>query len=166
MTAKIKNIIIFSGIALAFILIYIFFIRSSAPEASLVSSGANTTLPNIDGTIPGVDATSTNPLVAKDFLVLLSNVKNIKLDDTIFSDPAFNSLHDSSITLIPDGTEGRPNPFAQFGNDALPVLNTQNNLTTTPLSNITTPPITPVVPPAPTKSTTKSTKITPAPAKP
>ncbi len=124
-----------------------------------MSSGANTTLPNIDGTIPGVDATSTNPLVAKDFLVLLSNVKNIKLDDTIFSDPAFNSLHDSSITLIPDGTEGRPNPFAQFGNDALPVLNTQNNLTTTP-------PVTPVVPPAPAKSTTKSTKITPAPAKP
>ena len=65
-----------------------------------------------------------------------TTVKNIKLNDAIFSDVTFNSLRDSSITLTPDGNEGRPNPFAQFGNE-----------------NISTSPVTPVIPdvPAPTK---------------
>ena len=58
-----------------------------------------------------------NSLIAKDFLNLLLNVKNIKLDDSIFADNAFNSLRDSSIVLTPDGNEGRPNPFAPLGSE-------------------------------------------------
>ena len=118
MTPKIRNIIIFTGIAAIFVFIYIFFIKPSPEEPSLVSSPSGTALPNIDGSpatanIPN-DISAT---VNEDFLALLSSVKNITLDDSIFSDPAFSSLRDSSITLIPDGTEGRPNPFAQFGSD-------------------------------------------------
>jgi hypothetical protein len=114
---NIKNIIIFITIAAAFILIYIFFIKPAPVPENLTSSPSNIMLPNIDGS--GADANTKNKtsLVAKDFLALLLNVKNIKLDDAIFSDIAFGSLHDSSIVLIPDGNEGRPNPFAQFGND-------------------------------------------------
>ena len=122
---KIRNIIIFIVIALAFILIYVFFIKPSPSEVNLVSSGTGTTLPNIDGSTPGADTANTNSLITKDFLALFSGVENIKLDDVIFSDPAFNSLHDSSIILIPDGNEGRPNPFAQFGND-VPVVHVLN----------------------------------------
>jgi len=118
MTPKIRNIVIFVTIAAAFVLIYIFFIKSSPPEASLVSVPSTTSLPNIDGSLEDTNAVNeVSALVAKDFLTLLLSVKNIKLDDAIFFDVAFSSLHDSSITLIPDGTEGRPNPFAQFGND-------------------------------------------------
>mgnify|MGYP001570577003 CR=1 FL=1 len=116
---KIKNIIIFTAIAAAFILIYIFFIKPSPEQASLVSSEASAILPNIDGSVADTSISNKNSLIAKDFLALFSNIKNIKLNDAIFSDPAFVSLHDSSITLTPDGTEGRPNPFAQFGNDAV-----------------------------------------------
>ena len=118
MTPKIRNIVIFVTIAAIFVLIYIFFIKSSPPEASLVSVPSTTSLPNIDGSLEDTNAVNeVSALVAKDFLTLLLSVKNIKLDDAIFFDVAFSSLHDSSITLIPDGTEGRPNPFAQFGND-------------------------------------------------
>lgn len=115
----VKNIIIFVAITIAFILIYIFFIKSSPEPDSLVSLGPNSTLPNIDGSIPGANVPSANPLITQDFLELFSNIKNIKLDTAIFSNPAFISLHDSSITLVPDGNEGRPNPFAQFGNDGV-----------------------------------------------
>jgi hypothetical protein len=140
MTSKIKNIIIFSTIALAFVLIYIFFIKSSSPQTNLESS-PSVTLPNLDGSIPNTDIINANSIIAKDFLVLLSNVTSIKIDDAIFSDPAFNSLRDSSITLIPDGTEGRPNPFAQFGNDIIPPsINTLNPAPVTPGAPI--PPIT------------------------
>ncbi|MDD5721137.1 MAG: hypothetical protein PHT16_01665 [Candidatus Pacebacteria bacterium] len=131
---KIKNIIIFVAIALIFFLIYLFFAKPEGEQASLVSSGANATLPNMDGSIPNPSTSNTNSEVAKDFLVIFSNIKNIKLNDAIFSDPAFNSLHDSSIILIPDGTEGRPNPFAPFGNDAAPApaSTTVNNSTSAP----------------------------------
>lgn len=120
MTPKIRNIVIFVTIVAIFVLIYIFFIKSSPPEASLVSVPSATSLPNINGSVEDTNvANEVSTLVAKDFLALLLSVKNIKLDDTIFFDAAFNSLHDSSITLTPDGTEGRPNPFAQFGNDSV-----------------------------------------------
>jgi len=139
---NIKNIIIFTTIAAAFILIYIFFIKPAPVQENLTSLPSSTALPNIDGS--GADANTENKtsLVAKDFLALLLNVKNIKLDDAIFSDIAFDSLHDSSIVLIPDGNEGRPNPFAQFGND-----------------NVVTP-VTPIVPVAPVAPATPVTPNT------
>ncbi|MFA6257814.1 MAG: hypothetical protein WC671_02255 [Candidatus Paceibacterota bacterium] len=128
---KIKNIIIFIVIALVFFLIYLFFIKSSPEQDNLVSERANSTLPNMDGSSLGdINTSNTNSLISKDFLVTFSNIKDLKLNDTIFSDPAFISLHDSSIVLIPDGTEGRPNPFAQFGNDiVLPVSENSSNST-------------------------------------
>lgn len=127
---KIKNIIIFIAIALIFFLIYLF-LKPSGEQARLVSSGADTTLPNIDGSTVNTSTLNTNSELAKDFLVIFSNIKDIKLNDAIFSDPAFSSLHDSSIVLTPDGTEGRPNPFAPFGNDVMPV----NNSNSTPTSS-------------------------------
>ena len=107
-----KNIIIFTAIATALILIYVFFIKKAPDTATLITStpapfSQDTGLPD------------PNSAIAKDFLTLLLSVKNIKLDDAIFSDNAFSSLRDSSITLIPDGNEGRMNPFAPFGTDSV-----------------------------------------------
>ena len=113
---KIKNIIIFGAIGIAFVLIYIFFIKPSSNNntPALVSSG---TAPVTGNTV----TSNANPLVAQDFLNLLLNIQSIKLDDSILTDPAFSSLHDSSITLTPDGTEGRPNPFAPLGTDVVAI---------------------------------------------
>jgi hypothetical protein len=168
---KLRNILIFVIIALIFFLVYIYFIKPTDDQAGLVSSGAGATLPNIDGTTTNAN-TLANSLITKDFLNLLSNVKNIKLDDSIFSDPAFNSLRDSSITLTPDGNEGRPNPFAQFGNDlptavptlpglelnapvSAPATSTTGSLTSPATSGTGMPPP-PALPPIPAKKTTPS----------
>jgi hypothetical protein len=129
---KIKNIIIFIVIALAIFLIYLFFVKPSPKQGSLVSSPLNNTLPNIDGSTTSNNISDTDPLITKDFLVILSNIKDIKLDDAIFSDPAFSSLRDSSIILTSDGNEGRPNPFAQFGNDLTPIPIDNSILLSTP----------------------------------
>ena len=110
---NIKNILIFGGVAVALILVYVFFIRTpegSAPSAITVSDSSN-------GTLDSSDTNDQNSLLASNFLSLLLNVKNIKLNVSILSDRTFESLHDSSIILEPDGTEGRPNPFAPIGND-------------------------------------------------
>src|SRR3989338_4136548 len=113
----IKNIIIFLAIGTALVLIYIFFIKADPNDgAALISSGGTPLVSN-----GGVE--QKDKVIAQDFLNLLLNVREIKLDDAIFSDPAFISLDDShSITLTPDGTEGRINPFAQFGNDVAVIL--------------------------------------------
>lgn len=111
MSPKIKNIIIFTVIAIVVILLYIFFIKKSPEEAPLVSTtGAPVSA--------GADTSSPGNQITQEFLTLLLSVKSIHLDDSVLLDPAFSTLRDSSIELVPDGTEGRPNPFAPLGFDA------------------------------------------------
>jgi hypothetical protein len=144
---KLRNIIIFVAIGALVVLAYIFFIaKPSAPEADLVTS-PNAALPNINdtgayaGTVSGDDSK-----IAGNFLSLLLSVKSIKLDDSIFSNPAWANLKDSSIELTPDHTEGRPNPFAPFGADNVPPASTPTSSPVTPAPE--TPAAAPI-PPAP-----------------
>ncbi len=119
-----KNIIIFLAIGGAFALVYIFFIRKPAEPAGITSANPSMPAP-LSGTLPlgtpGAAANggaTTETAASRDFLTLLLSVRGIKLDDSILSDKAFMSLDGShSITLTPDGNEGRPNPFAPLGSD-------------------------------------------------
>lgn len=131
MTPKIKNIIIFVSIGGALLLVYIFFIRSSTPTPTLVST---------TGTVSSDASTlAANDAITQDFLSLLLNVNNIKLNTSILSDPAFVNLHDSSVPLVPDTNPGRPNPFAQFGNDAAPTTISAATTTVLPATSSITP---------------------------
>jgi hypothetical protein len=117
---NLKNSIIFLGIAVVIILGYVFFFKKdSAPVPNLTTSG-------VINSTSGASQTATSGVAGSEFLTLLLNVKNIKLNDSIFADPAFTSLVDSSITLNPDGTEGRPNPFAPIGSDTAVSSGTQS----------------------------------------
>ncbi len=44
-------------------------------------------------------------------LNLLNQIKSLKIDTTLFSDPAYKTLVDYSVS-IPEVNVGRPNPFA------------------------------------------------------
>jgi hypothetical protein len=105
---------------------YVFFIKgNNEPEANLVASSGSSSLPNMDGSTANA---TPDAKIAQDFLDLLLSVKNIKLDDSIFSEAAWDSLKDSSIELIPPGDEGRPNPFAPFGSDPAPLVSGEASL--------------------------------------
>ena len=108
MSSKIKNILIFLGIGLALVVVYFLVFKKAPATPALVSTSLSPVATNT------VNPTST---VGKDFLNVLLDVKNIQIDDSIFKDQAFISLNDSSILLVPDGTEGRANPFAPLGSD-------------------------------------------------
>jgi hypothetical protein len=112
MPSNTRNIIIFLGIGMILTSIYLFFFKGE-PQANLVTSSAlpveNTQSAMVNG---------AQDVLAQNFLSLLLNIKNVKLDDSIFSDRAFANLKDSTIILIPDGSDGRPNPFAQFGSES------------------------------------------------
>lgn len=67
-----------------------------------------------------ISDTSSNPTTSQadqDFLNTLSKVQGIKIDTSIFSDQAFNSLTDDSQPIVP-GQPGRTNPFAPIGVDS------------------------------------------------
>ncbi len=116
MSSKIKNILIFLGIGLALIVVYFLVFKKVPATPALISTSLNPVTTNT------VSPAST---VGQDFLTVLLDVKNIQIDDSIFKDQAFLSLNDSSILLVPDGTEGRANPFAPLGSDTS-VLPTDN----------------------------------------
>jgi hypothetical protein len=126
MASKIRNILIFLGIALVLVLVYFLVFKKSPEQPSLVSSTGtlNTT---VNTTSSATQDKTTN--ISKDFLNLLLNVRNIKIDEAIFSDPTFLSLRDSTIELVSDGNEGRPNPFAPLGVDSTPVSNNFADIT-------------------------------------
>jgi len=112
MSSKLKNILILVVIALVLILVYFLFIKKAPEQPSLVPSANNT---GVVATTPQTE--EGNPSLTKEFLTLLLNVKGIKINDQILSDPAFSSLRDSTIDIVDDGTEGRSNPFAPVGSD-------------------------------------------------
>ena len=109
MLKTIKNIIIYVILAAVLTLVYLYFIKKSPNQEILISSVATT--------LPETKTNDQTSKLTKDFLSILLNVKNIKLDDSIFLSPAFSNLRDSSISLIQDQIEGRPNPFAPLGSD-------------------------------------------------
>lgn len=144
MSFSIRNIIIFVGLAAVFTSIYISFFKNPDGDVNLVSSSGG-----VSQSAPSVVSGGVDNALAQNFLSLLLNIKNIRLNDEIFNDPAFNSLRDSSIVLVPDVNTGRINPFAQFGSDPVPANPTpiptptpsaSSANPTTPV-NSTTPPV-------------------------
>ena len=137
MSSKVKNIIIIAVVAIALIVAFLVFFKKPAQTADLVSTSASTQTASSDAS-----ASAGSP-IGQDFLTTLLNVKSIKLDDSIFSNPAFLGLRDTSIQLVQDPTqEGRPNPFAPIGSDAVtpsaPSSTTSSSTTTSTSSTSST----------------------------
>lgn len=110
MKGIIRNLILF--IVIGGILaggFYYVFNKNTPEEANITSSG--------NGEPINTTTSNTTNTSSKESL------SGIKLDTSIFSNPAFLSLRDSSVILIPRGNEGRPNPFLPIGID-----NTANSL--------------------------------------
>ncbi|MGC9602468.1 MAG: hypothetical protein ABSE76_01875 [Minisyncoccia bacterium] len=59
---------------------------------------------------PALTSTDTDTALSQNLLVTLQNLQTIKLDNSIFSDPAFISLTDFGVTIPPQAV-GNPDPF-------------------------------------------------------
>lgn len=83
---------------------------------SMNSGSENATLgtSSADGVLNSQVVTENND--DSEVLKLLLDMRTIKLDDTIFQNPAFNVLKDTGQQIIPEPV-GRKNPFAPVGND-------------------------------------------------
>lgn len=56
---------------------------------------------------------------------LLQQMSQVKLDDSIFSDPSFENLKDNTVTFSSEPS-GRNNPFAPVGSNGTPSTSTIN----------------------------------------
>ena len=62
------------------------------------------------------NTTQVSNIIGQQFVNQLITLKSVTLDTSLFSDPRFRTLQDSSQP-IPDQPYGRPNPFAPIGQD-------------------------------------------------
>jgi hypothetical protein len=121
MNSKLKTILIVLGV-IVIIGVVIYFVSGKKEQVTsrgLVSS--TTGAPVTNAITPGSDT------IGRDFVSMLLNIRDIKLDNSLFNDPSFQSLNDFTITLVQPGGEGRANPFAPFTTTVVPTLNIQNN---------------------------------------
>lgn len=103
--------------------VYFFVIKKSGGTAAtgLVSSNTGAAQ-GLQNTVTGQDTTGSQ------VVTILRNLSVIKLDDSVFRNPAFALLTDISISLPPITNQGRRNPFAPVGVDAA----TSTVITTSP----------------------------------
>jgi len=98
-----KNAVIIISIVVILLVAYMYFNQSSAPSASyLVSNNP-----------------STDSADAKYIYNILQQMAKVTLNDSIFSDPVFQSLKDNTVSF-PAQAAGRSNPFAPVGSISAP----------------------------------------------
>jgi hypothetical protein len=75
-------------------------------------SGSSTPAPALTTTPVAGSSSADQTLIAT-----LLQLRSVKLDATIFADPAFMALQDFSTPIVPEPV-GRPNPFAPLSSSA------------------------------------------------
>jgi hypothetical protein len=116
MSKKIKKLAI-AAVVLSIIIWVVSSMSTGSNSSPTTNEGLLTTSAGAGGgaALPGDITFSSTP--GNEFSALLSSVKSITIDDSIFSNPAYKALRDHPITL---GTDiiGRSNPFAPVGSDS------------------------------------------------
>jgi hypothetical protein len=81
---------------------------------------------NNNGSSLSVTAQTSNSADAEYIYNILQQMAQVKLDDSIFSNPNFQGLKDNTATFPPQAA-GRPNPFSKTGTDTvIPGQSTQS----------------------------------------
>jgi hypothetical protein len=109
--------------------VYFFVIKKDEGGSSAGLVSTNT------GAAQGLqNAPASQSATGSQVVTILRNLSVIKLDDSVFKNPAFALLTDVSISLPPITNQGRRNPFAPVGIDSV------TPTTTTTSTNGTTGP--------------------------
>lgn len=86
-------------------------------------------------TLSSVSTTSENAVGDAKVLETLINMRNLRLDDRLFNNPAFLRLVNTERKIIPEPV-GRRNPFSPIGSDVEFVEQQQQDATTNPQDDI------------------------------
>ena len=64
-----------------------------------------------DKSLLSIETSSEVDVASSQVLSLLNQIKSLKIDNSLFSDPSYNTLRDYSVA-VPPLNVGRQNPFA------------------------------------------------------
>lgn len=110
-----KLLLLGGGIVLLVVLLFVFW----GGRAEKVSPAANFSSGLSAGSLVSeLSASPADQVAGRDLLLMLSELKSITLDTSIFSDPLFTALEDESKPIEPQPfgkSVGRKNPFSGFG---------------------------------------------------
>lgn len=115
--SSLKTLLIVLGAAVVIFAIILFLgSRSGGNEATstgLVTQSTGARVPA--GSLGDTNSTARR---SDQIVSLLNSVSAIKLDDSIFRNPAFSALRDINSTLPADRNPGRENPFLPIGQES------------------------------------------------
>lgn len=80
------------------------------------------------GASQGLQNASSGNTTGSQVVTILRNLSVIKLDDSVFQNPAFSLLTDVSIALPPITNQGRRNPFAPVGAEGNTISQTASSV--------------------------------------
>lgn len=105
--SKTKTYGMIAIVILAFLLIY-FYMSGDTPTTGTLTPGSSY------GTVGASE------------LGLLNQVRSLKIDSALFTDPVFVSLQDYSVAITPEPV-GRPNPFAPLPGETVKSTGSQTS---------------------------------------
>lgn len=117
----------YKKITLAGVIIFLVFVYSGVSQKEIRAQEEALVVPDV---IPSEEGGQTG----REILNLLADLKKVKLDESIFADPIFQLLKDTSVELDLE-PKGRPNPFAPLGKDVV-LDESQDFSTTTSLRDV------------------------------
>ncbi len=119
MSKTVKIFAIVVGIIIVLILAFTYLGNSSntATSSTPADTGLSSSVPMQTAATSTGEGAEAAPISNANFTILLSSIKSITLDTSIFSNPGYKALRDNPISL---GTAviGRQNPFAPIGVDS------------------------------------------------
>lgn len=71
-----------------------------------------------NGAALSVSTPSPESTVGRDLLIILANLQTLRLDDSVFRNPAFQALKNFRVELSPEPV-GRENPFAPLSGSSV-----------------------------------------------
>lgn len=114
-----NKILIILSVAILLLGVYVYFsndlnVQAADSDSSLVSSQSNSPVSPLNS--------ASSDQISQDtaFLSTLISLTKIKIDTSIFSSTAFNSLNDNTV-ILESGIPGRPNPFAPVSTGLNPI---------------------------------------------
>lgn len=110
----IKKILIALAVVIALLVVYSLFAQNQGAAGQKSNSSLSSL---VGGSALGQVRETDVTLANAEILKILGSIKDIQLDDDIFSNPVFTKLKDNRFIIPKPVRIGRPNPFLPLGFD-------------------------------------------------
>lgn len=114
-----KDTLLKIGIGVAIVAVIIIVVLVMGSGSNNQNQGSSLTSATGESVSTTGQARNELQQMSDELLNLLRSLEGIRLNNDVFTNPAFDELRDITIPVPDDGVTGRRNPFAPLGNETL-----------------------------------------------